>query len=177
VNSAIDHSQNAPLGADLTGADFESKGGNNHQNNPDIDTLTTVFSIYSKNTILNLVQAGPCGVIIFRTDEDTDLWPRTYPYGKTSGNYFKCVPRRVILDGVDFIKLKSTGIDVTTKRLYSGIDAGYTYVTDLKGYSGEVLYRRTAKTISDGRKILMDTNNSTNDFKLSTTIKPREYDD
>lgn len=177
VNSAIDHSKNSELEHDLTGADFESKGGNSHQNNPDVDTLVTVFSIYDKNQILNLVQGGPCGVVIFRTDEDTDLWPRTYPYGKTSGNFFKCVPCRFILDGVDFIKNKATGIDVTTKHLYAGIDAGYTYVSDIKGYSGEVVYRRTAKVTADGRKILMDTNNSTNDFQLSTTIKPREYDE
>lgn len=177
VNSAIDHSKNSELEHDLTGADFESKGGNSHQNNPDVDTLVTVFSIYDKNQILNLVQGGPCGVVIFRTDDDIDLWPRTYPYGKTSGNFFKCVPCRFILDGVDFIKNKATGIDVTTKHLYAGIDAGYTYVTDIKGYSGEVVYRRTAKVTADGRKILMDTNNSTNDFQLSTTIKPREYDE
>lgn len=177
VNSAIDHSKNSALEYDLTGADFESKGGNNHQNNPDVDALETVFSVYAKNSILNLVQGGPCGVIIFRTTEDIDQWKRTYPYGKTSGNYFMCVPRRLILDGVDFIKNKATGVDVSTKRLYADIDAGYTYVNTLSGYTGEVVYRRTAKTTADGRKILMDTNNSLTDFKVSTTIKPREYDE
>lgn len=176
VNSAIDHSKNSELEHDLTNADFESKGGAKHQNNPDVDSLRTVFSIYAKNTILNLVQSGPSGVILFRTNEEIDSWQRTYPYGKTSGNYFICVPRRLILDGVDFLKNKPTGVDVNSKRLYADIDAGYTYVDDNKGYSGEVVYRRTASVTSEGRKILMDTNNSSNDFKVSVTIAPREYD-
>ena len=99
-------------------------------------------------------------------------------YGKTTGSlYYLCVPKRVILDGVDYLKNKATGVDVSAKRLYADIDAGYTNTETISGYTGEVVYRRTASIAADGHKILMDTNNSLNDFKVSTTIKPRQYDE
>ncbi len=177
TNSATDHSDVNDLEYDLTGADFESKGATSHANNPDVPALLTTFTVFVKNSTMNLMQGGPCGVIIFRTDEDIDQWQQTYGYGKTSGSLsYLCVPTRVIIDGVDYLKNKSTGVDVTTKRLYTTIDAGYTHIDATSGYTGEVVYRRTEKLGTDGHKILMDTNNSANDFKVSTTIRPREYD-
>jgi len=177
TNSATDHSDVNDLEYDLTGADFESKGANNHVNNPDVPALLTTFTVFVKNSSMNLMQGGPCGIIIFRTNEDIDQWQHTYGYGKTSGSLsYLCVPTRVIIDGVDYLKNKATGVDITTKRLYSTIDAGYTHIESVSGYTGEVVYRRTEKVSADGHKILMDTNNSSNDFKVSTTIKPREYD-
>lgn len=177
TNSATDHSDVNDLEYDLTGADFESKGANNHVNNPDVPALLTTFTVFVKNSSMNLMQGGPCGIIIFRTNEDIDQWQHTYGYGKTSGSLsYLCVPTRVIIDGVDYLKNKATGVDITTKRLYSTIDAGYTHIESVNGYTGEVVYRRTEKVSADGHKILMDTNNSSNDFKVSTTIKPREYD-
>ncbi len=178
TNSATDHSDVNELEHDLTGADFESKGANNHVNNPDVPALLTTFTIFVKNSSMNLMQGGPCGVIIFRTTEDIDQWQHTYGYGKTTGSlFYLCVPTRVIIDGVDYLKNKATGVDITSKRLYTTIDAGYTHIESVSGYTGEVVYRRTEKTAADGHKILMDTNNSSNDFKVSTTIKPREYDE
>ena len=79
--------------------------------------------------------------------------------------------------GVDFIKNTNSGPNLSTKRLYDAIDAGIAHIEAIPGYTGEVVYRKTARVYSDGRKKLMDTNNSSNDFKVSTTIKPREYDE
>jgi hypothetical protein len=179
TNSATDHSDVNSMEYDLTGADFESKDETGSMiNNPATPALITTFSIFAKNATMNLMQGGPCGVIIFRTNEHPTDWQHTYGYGKTSGTlYYLLVPKRVILDGVDYLKNRPTGIDVSSKRLYPEIDAGYTHIEATGGYTGEVVYRRTAKKNADGRKILMDTNNSQNDFKVSTTIKPREYDD
>ena len=87
------------------------------------------------------------------------------------------VPNSTIKDGVDFVKNTSTGPNLSTKRLYDEIDAGCTHIEAINGYTGEVVYRKTARVYPDGRKKLMDTNNSSNDFKVSTTIKPREYDE
>ncbi len=127
---------------------------------------------------MNLMQGGPCGIILFETDEDVTKWENTYGYGKTKGLAYKFVPRDCIKDGVDFLKNRTTiGPDPDTKRLYSDIDAGYTNINALLGYTGEVVYRKTARVYPDGRKKLMDTNNSSNDFKVSTTIKAREYDE
>ena len=52
----------------------------------------------------------------------------------------------------------------------------YAFRNSEAGGAFAVVYRRTSKLTPDGRPILMDTNNSSNDFQTSTTIKPREYD-
>lgn len=179
VNSATDHSDVNELEHNLTDADFESKDETGTtMNNPDTPALLTTFTVFSKNATMNLMQGGPCGVIIFRTNEDIEQWQHSYGYEKTTGTlFYLLVPKRVILDGVDYIKNKATGVDVSSKRLYDEIDAGYTVIESISGWTGEVVYRRTSKLAADGHKILMDTNNSLNDFKVSTTIKPREYDE
>ena len=125
---------------------------------------------------MNLVQSGPCSVIIFRTDADVTVWPKTYPYGKTAGNQWVRVPKRYVIDGVEVLRNKPTGVEVSSKRLYDDIDAGYTNINATSGWNGEVVYRKTSKLAADGHPILTDTNNSCNDFQVSTTIKPREYD-
>ena len=179
VNSAIDHTPNDTLENDLSNADFEAKDRSSRpvQNNPATPALELIYTMYPSISIMNLVQSGPCGVVIFRTDEDVTTWPTTYPYGKTTGSQWVVAPKRTIIDGVEVLRNKNTGVDVTSKRLYDDIDAGYTYINATAGRNGEVVYRKTSKHATDGHAILMDTNNSCNDFKVSTTIKPREYDE
>ena len=179
TNSATDHSDVSATEYDLRNADFEAKDSTGTvMNNPDIPPLLTAYSSSGKSTTMNLVQGGPCGIIIFRTNEPIRSWQTSYGYGKTTGTLiYLLVPKRVILDGVDYMKNKPTGIDISAKRLYADIDAGYTHINAYAGWTGEVVYRRTAKVTANGQKILMDTNNSSNDFKVSTTIKPREYDE
>lgn len=178
-NSATDHSDVNELERDLRGADFEAVGINdNLEHNPDVPKLVTAYTSSGGAATMNLVQGGPCGIIIFDTDEDISTWDKTYGYGKTSGTLtYLLVPNSVIKDGVDFIKNTKDGPNLTTKRLYTDIDAGYTNINSISGYTGEVVYRRTLRVTPDGRKVLMDTNNSSNDFKVSTTIYPREYDE
>ena len=179
VNSATDHTDNNDMESDLSDADFEAKDVNGRtQNNPATPALEQIYTMYPSISNMNLTQSGPCAVIIFRTDEKIDDWQLTYPYGKTTGSQWKLVPRRLIIDGVEALSNKATGIDVSTKRLYADIDAGYTYIEARTGWTGEVVYRRTAdKRGTDGHKMLTDTNNSSNDFHVSTTIKPRQYDE
>lgn len=181
TNSAIDHTQIAKnqFEADLSSADFEVVDYNDKlEHNVNVAKLSREFYAISSLKGMNLVQGGPCGIIIFETDEDINTWPTTYGYGKTSGSMvYLLVPNSVIKDGVDFIKNTNSGPNLSTKRLYDEIDAGCVRIEALNGYTGEVVYRKTARVYPDGRKKLMDTNNSSNDFKVSTTIKPREYDE
>ncbi len=179
VNSAIDHTLNDTLENNLLDADFEAKDlSGRWQNNPDTPALELVYTMYPSVSYMNMVQSGPCGVVIFRTDDDVAAWPLTYPYGKTSGSQWMPCPKRHIVDGVECLRLtnKTPAIDVGTKRLYDDIDAGYTNINAISGWNGEVVYRRTSKISANGHPILMDTNNSSNDFQTSTTIKPRAYD-
>ncbi len=179
TNSAIDHSSVNQFEADLSTADFEVVDYmDNLEHNDNVVKLSREFYAISSLKGMNLMQGGPCGIIIFDTDEDINTWATTYGFGKTSGSMvYLLVPNSTIKDGVDFIKNTSTGPNLSTKRLYDEIDAGCTHIDALSGYTGEVVYRKTARKTSDGRKVLMDTNNSSNDFKVSTTIKPREYDE
>ena len=179
VNSAIDHTPNDTLENNLLDADFEAKDLTGRwQNNPATTALELIFTMYPSVSYMNMVQSGPCGMVIFRTDDDVTAWPLTDPYGKTAGSQWLLCPKRHIIDGVECLRLtnKTPAVDVSSKRLYSDIDAGYTNINAVSGWNGEVVYRRTASRAADGHLILMDTNNSSNDFQTSTTIKPREYD-
>lgn len=178
VNSAVDHRTNNDRENDLTQADYEAKDTQGrYRNNPDVPALKVVYLANDNLSNMNLVQSGPSGVVIFRTREDIAAWAKVYKFGKTTGTQWLCCPVRDIVDGVEVLKNKVSGIDVSHKRLYNRIDAGYTFINAISGWTGEVVCRKTAHTTADGRKILADTNNSSHDFKVSNDIKPRTYGD
>lgn len=178
VNSAIDHSTNNSREHDLSGADFEAKDTRGRTtNNPATPAMEVLHLSSEALSYMNLVQSGPCGVVIFRASkEEVDNWPTIYAYGRTRGTMFKTMPRRYVVDAVDILRNTARGVDVSSKRLGPGLDAGYVNIDAVSGYSGEVVYRKTSSVTADGRAILADTNNSSNDFQVSTTIAPREYD-
>ncbi|MBF1609314.1 MAG: DUF4876 domain-containing protein [Prevotella sp.] len=172
VNSAIDHSLNSPLEHSLLNANFEAKDVKGKMlNNPEVPALQNVFNIYSGISYMNILTTGQ-GVVIFRSSADISQLKLTYKFGKTSGTQYGLLPKRYIIDGVDFLRHKATGTDVGEKRLYNDIDAGYISINATAGLSGEVIYRKTASTEAGGHSILMDTNNSTNDFQVSTSVTP-----
>ena len=180
TNSAVDHSEVSQFEHSLLDADFEAKDSRARiQNNPATPQLPVVYCSYNNMTYINFQNSGLMGVVIFRTNDDIiNDWPLVYPYGKTIGNLFKLLPKRYVIDGVECLPNKTTtGPEPSSKRLYSDIDAGYVYINASNGKSGEVVYRRTVRITDDGRKILADTNNSSADFQVSTTIKPRAYDE
>ena len=181
-NSAIDHSEFSDKEYSLLDADFEAKDVQKKlTNNPDVPALEAIY-LQSGATLsnINLTRGGPAGVVIFQTDEDVLSWPTTYKYPntETKGSQWVLLPKRLIIDGVDILKYKVSGVDITTKHLYTEIDATYITLTSVNGGDGEVIYRKTSdRTGADGHRLLVDTNNSGNDFQTSSTIKPREYDE
>lgn len=177
TNSAIDHTPNGPMEHNLLDADFEAKDQQGKTvNNPDVPALELIYCTYSLISQFNLLQGGPCSMVLFSTEEDVANWRKVYAYGKTKGNMFMAIPTNCVLDGVEILTNKAqTGVDINAKRLYDYIDAGYININATSGYNGEVVYRKVDSTAADGRKILMDTNNSLNDFGVTTDINPREY--
>ena len=182
ANSAVDHTtKGSSKDPNLLDADYEAKDLNSirpHENNPDVEALKQVFS-FTTITYMNLMQGGPCGVIIFETSEDVaGDWMQhnlTYRYGYNKGTQYMKIPTRFIIDAVDILKNSSqTGIDPNTKRLFDYLDAGYAY-TEAAGYDGRLVRRKVASTTADGRKILQDTNNSANDFESTDQLTPRVY--
>lgn len=180
VNSAIDHTATGSDIYNLLTADFEAKDSQGKTtNNPDVPALKLIYSSYDKISQLNLLQSGPTGVVIFNTSEDVAAWKTVYADGKEKGNMYKAVPSKTIIDGVDILAYKSgTGIDVATKRLYDYIDAGYLNVNALTSYTGVVAYRKVQSKADDGRAILKDTNNSTEDWAVASradALQPGVY--
>ena len=177
VNSATDHSSQNQYERDLRGADFEAKDATGKiPNNPAVPALELIYTAYKSVSNMNLLAGGPCAIVNFRTAEDVSQWPTVYAYGKTKGNMFLRMHIKHVLDGVDFIKFKAqTGPDINTKRLPTSLDAAYTNVSTASGNIGERLFRKTLSVTPEGRKILMDTNNSLNDFICNDNINPREY--
>lgn len=173
VNSAIDHRATASTSNDLSGAAFEAKNTKNN-NNPATTGLTLIYSTYAAIPSINFLAGGDFGVILFNTNDDVTSWENVYAPGKTTGNLFKRIPAKTVIDGVEALKNKTTGVDINAKRLYNFIDAGYQFINSVSGYTGEVLVRKTSKE-ENGRVYLLDTNNSTNDFVLSTDIKPGTF--
>lgn len=177
ANSAIDHSANGTYEPDLSGADFEAKDASGGTvNNPDVEALSLVYTAYPRVSNFNLLSGGPSGVAIFATSEDVSTFPKVYKYGTTRGTQWVVVPKRHIIDGVDIVKNKATGASLSDKRLPTDIDGGITYVNSVSGYTGEVIVRKVRRQ-ENGRTLLEDTNNSSNDFVASTTAKIRVYED
>ena len=177
ANSAVDHVPSAPQENNLTTANFEAKDATGRtRNNPDVPALTLVYSAYTSISQMNLLQGGPCGVALFRTAEDVSAWGKTYAYGKVKGMEFVKIPVRYITDAVDILKRGNQGVDINTKRLYPNLDAGYTNIKSASGYTGELVVRKVARRVGQ-RLILQDTNNSSNDFHVSTTLKIRQYEE
>ena len=51
-----------------------------YQNNPSTPAMEMIYQIYNGTSVMNLVQSGPMGVVIFRTDDDVASWQKVYPY-------------------------------------------------------------------------------------------------
>lgn len=178
ANSAIDHTQNnAPAEHDLSNADYEAKDQTGRTvNNPATAAVELVYTAYDRISMMNLVQGGPSGVVLFAADEaDVATWEKVYAYGKTRGTRYLKVPATVVKDAVDVLKYAANGVDVANKRLFDFIDGGFTVISSASGRNGEVLYRKVGSTAADGRRMLQDTNNSTNDFAVSASIAPRAF--
>lgn len=183
VNSAVDHTaKGASAAPNLLNADFEAKDKNNsrYENNPAVPELVQLFS-FTNNTFMNLMNGGPCGIVIFETDEDVAVdWMNnnlTYRYGYETGRQYMKIPTRFIIDAVDILKYNGeTGVDPNTKRLFDYLDAGYAFTEAKIGYDARLVRRKVASTTSDGRKILQDTNNSANDFESTDNLTPRIYE-
>ena len=183
VNSAVDHTtKGASAAANLLSADFEAKDKNNsrYENNPAVPELIQLFS-FTNNTFMNLMNGGPCGIVIFETNENVAVdWVSnnlTYRYGYETGRQYMKIPTRFIIDALDILKYNGeTGVDPNTKRLFDYMDAGYAFTEAKTGYDGRLVRRKVSSITTDGRKILQDTNNSANDFESADNLTPRIYE-
>jgi hypothetical protein len=116
-------------------------------------------------------------VILFQTSADVvNDYPNFYVPGKTKGQMYKRIPDSVVLDGVETLKNKTTGVDINAKRLPTFIDSSYGFINALSGGTHESIERRVDTSRSTSERVyLIDTNNTLNDFKTVTDVTPRDY--
>ena len=174
--SAIDHTVNSPNTCNLSGADFETKS-TKFSNNADVPAMIVTYTSFTTLQYMNLVNGGDNGVILFQTDVDVlKNYPLVYVPGKTKGTMFMQIPDNVILDGVETLKNKSTGIDINSKRIPTFIDSSYGFINSISGYTHEAVDRKVDTTRSTSSRVyLIDTNNTLSDFATVTDVTPKSY--
>lgn len=177
TNSAIDHTQFSPNSVNLQYADFEAKN-TTYSNNPSVPGMELIYSAFPALIYMNLINGGDNGVFLIKTNENVKNFPIYYIPGKETGNRYMGIPIELVFDGVETLKnYVTTGPKPNSKRLQSFVDAGYMFITALSGYTHESIERRVDKSKPmTNRYYLMDTNNSSNDFRTVTDPTPRKYD-
>ena len=175
ANCAIDHSEIAEGGVDLSKADFECKSQNNAYKDYHNDAVPElkVVSSFGTSDFINFMNPGPDGIMLLAADTKLDQCPKTYGKGKTSGNIYTIVPLFKSIDCVDIVKQKTPSAD--DKRFADSYDAGFTCTADPGNFNAQAVVRKTAYVCGDGRVVLFDTNNSSVDFESTDDLSLRTY--
>lgn len=181
--------QNPDLTIDLSGADFEVYLGTFRESigediyrydiqNPAVKDMNIAYwgipGYYSNNKDLIFDTLGRDSFAIFRSNNFATYPTFTDPSVTSvtsSSSYFKQIPVADIIDGVELQHYNPSSN--RPKILGSDIDAG-SINTDA-AYISQSVMRKTKTTMSNGRKVLEDTNNSSNDFVKFTKALPKAF--
>lgn len=175
ADNAIDHSQNTPTAYDLHKADWEFPSTNpalGQVDNPAVPNADIIFSTTNFNMFLLHNRGFESYVIArFPTGENKNTFMQNQKYDYTfvnSAGVVKAIsryriPNSWIIDGVN----NSIPTNFVHTLTAPGIDSGWTSVgatdSDANRF-GKSVRRKTAGTMTNGKNLYMDTNNSTNDF-------------
>lgn len=173
--------KNPALTVDLSGADFEtyyvpfiSSPIASDIDNPNVPNMHVV-QYYGKDYVID--NPGRDGYAIFKmpgAQKAGDLpqypAPTINPPASSATKYYQ-VPVAYIQDAVEV--QPSVTNDRVPKKLNAQLDAGFTF-TPLGSYSSQSVIRKTATTVN-GRVVLKDTNNSTEDFDYLPVAQPRGF--
>ncbi|MCK0131915.1 DUF4876 domain-containing protein [Flavobacteriaceae bacterium F08102] len=163
---------NSPVNLGPTVADFEVYFDVNPNtpdtDNPDVPNVNILHS-YSTTMFDYIPGINGSGLVIFNHENPTELEKFTQPNSTSSSLYVK-VPKENIIDGVDAVKNET--VTAEYKRLPTNIDAG---MTTVGGTFNGTSIRRKIKQEIDNRKVLLDTNNSTNDFEANSNPNPKGW--
>ena len=129
---------------------------------PNMEMLHHVTGFYFLASVF-----GPA-VVIFRVDDFDALARMTVP-GSTSTIQYVQLPTQYIIDGVEAGRDEN---QIPFKRLPTSVDAGMIWCSS--SYVGESIRRKTDRFIGE-RRILKDTNNTTNDFEVIAPPTPRSF--
>lgn len=163
---------NSPVNLGPGIADFEVYYYVN-PNTPDTDNpeVPNVDILYAYSTTLFDYLPGVMGsgLVIFRNENPDALEKVTEPNSTSSTQYVR-VPKEDVIDALDAVA--NSTVTPELKRLPTNLDAGMNTVGS--AYSGTSL-RRKVKQETNGRKVLVDTNNSANDFEVNAKPSPKAW--
>ncbi|MFC4211463.1 DUF4876 domain-containing protein [Pedobacter lithocola] len=169
------------LTIDLSGADFEAyyapflpRPLTSDIDNP---TVPNIEVLAYNGTDMLFDNPGRTAFIVFKGDGKTDVknYPQyNYPTislpSSTSDKFYQ-IPNNVIIDAVEI--QPNTASARVPKKLGASLDAGYTFAPNGQ-YSSQSVVRKTDRT-ENGRRILKDTNNSTEDFDYFILANPKGF--
>lgn len=173
----------ADISVDLSTADFElyavdwleslGRTGNSYFDIDNVD-VTNMNCIYLNIENYGFMTFNGYGASVAILDCETTPTETILDPNSSDSNpiYYLQLNTADIIDGVDFVW---DGEAAAFKRLPTSVDAGFNYVSD-GTYSSQSLRRLVSKTTDDGRKVLMDTNNSSNDFEMLSLPTPGSFD-
>lgn len=187
ANNALNHQYANPNSFDMTKADFEWYDESTNPNitdvdNPDVPNLDRYMAM--SNTVWDPNTQGLNAYAIAKMNVDKNTYLKDYHYSytytivpgdgsepfTTSGDCYK-LPNEWVIDAVNMGVNGSMQWLVTSPEL----DRGWTYCSrflfDDSRY-GKSVRRKVASRAEDGRAILMDTNNSTDDFEPRVDADP-----
>ncbi len=155
---------------------LEAKGftGNSYfdVDNPAVPNIDILYMYNAgNNTFFRLNDYGP-GLVIFRPEGELNLnnleeAPTSTPTNRT---FYLKIPVASIIDGVDILDNSNAA---KFKRMTNIVDAGFTYLkADGNAFYSNMSIRRKVDKTEGDRKILKDTNNSTNDFEAINRPTP-----
>lgn len=135
--------------------------------NPDVPNMDLV--LYGLSTFTwNTSVFGP-SMVIFKSKNVPNYRQLVEPGSTNTTRLYLEVPGSVIIDAVE---ANANAGAVTHKRFPSAVDAGFQYCSGT--YVKEALVRKVRTTVN-GRRVLQDTNNSTEDFTVSTNVSPKGW--
>lgn len=150
-------------------SDFESyvATSNRDIDNPDVPNLVQIY--WGSGTLFDWLTTviGP-SMVIFKHKDPASLQLVVEPNSNSTRKHMQ-VPVTSVIDAVEILANEGAG---AFKRLPSSLDAGFKYCNGT--YNKESL-RRKVKTTLNGRRVLQDTNNSTNDFEVIATPTPKGW--
>lgn len=177
--------RNPALTIDLSIADFEAYYGDaliaagktpfaSDVDNPLVPNVE-IISYYGNDMVLD--NNGRDSYVIFKVDgtQNVKSWPKypepTLKAPASDANRYYQLPVKYIIDAVE--AQQNTSEDRFPKKLSPTLDAGFTFVPMGK-YTSQSIIRKTAKIVN-GRRILKDTNNSTEDFDFFNVAQPKGF--
>lgn len=169
------------LTVDLSTADFEAyyaplltKTLASDVDNPVVPNLE-VLSYFGTDMIFDNLGRYSYALIKVDGTQEPKNWPYyNYPTKTTlpagAGKYCQ-IPVKYVLDAVEIQPIEAD--NRIPKKYNADLDAGFTYVP-LGAYTSQSVIRKTDKIVN-GRVVLKDTNNSTEDFTYFDVATPRGF--